>query len=80
MGLQEIKNILARLSTDEELREELRRRGASRLEDFSLERTAKAYRAVYRRAAGLVLGEEDRHLLGWDWTRQRAPFERPGTY
>lgn len=64
---------LARMFTDEGLREELRRRGARRLGDFSLERTAKAYRAVYRRAAGLTLGEEDRQLLGWDWTR------RPGT-
>ena len=69
---------LARMATEEGSRDELRRRGARRLEDFSLERTAKAYRAVYRRAAGLRLGEEDRRLLGWDWTRRRAPVERPG--
>lgn len=77
--VEAIAHALARMTVDGELREELRRRGASRLEDFSLERTAKAYRAVYRRAAGLTLGEEDRSLLGWDWTRQRAPFERAGT-
>jgi hypothetical protein len=46
----------------------LRRRGARRLEDFSLERTAKAYRAVYRRAAGRALDEEDRRLLNQDGT------------
>ena len=74
--VEAIAGALARMATDGELREELRRRGASRLEDFSLERTAKAYRAVYRRAAGLMLGEEDRQLLGWDWTRRRAPVER----
>lgn len=60
---------LARMATEEELRSELRRLGTRRLGDFSLERTAKAYRAVYRRAAGLALGEEDRRLLGWDWMR-----------
>jgi glycosyltransferase involved in cell wall biosynthesis len=64
-----IARALARMTTEEELRDELRRRGTRRLEDFSLERTAKAYRAVYRRAAGLELGEEDRQLLGHDWTR-----------
>jgi glycosyltransferase involved in cell wall biosynthesis len=74
--VKSIANALARMATGEGLRDELRRRGASRLEDFSLERTAKAYRAVYRRAAGVGLVEEDRHLLGWDWTRQRAPVEQ----
>ena len=57
------------MATDRGLREELRRRGSQRLGDFSLERTAKAYRAVYRRAAGQALGEEDRWLLTHDWTR-----------
>jgi hypothetical protein len=32
-------------------------------------RTAKAYRAVYRRAAAVSLTEEDRWLLQWDWMR-----------
>ncbi|HEV7889473.1 MAG TPA: glycosyltransferase [Pyrinomonadaceae bacterium] len=76
--VESIGDALARMATDAGLRGELRRRGASRLEDFSLERTAKAYRAVYRRAAGIRLGEEDHHLLGWDWTRRRAPVERTG--
>ena len=72
-----IARALRRMATEEGLRVELKRRGALRLEDFSLERTAKAYRAVYRRAAGLRLGEEDRWLLGWDWMRRRHPAEGP---
>ena len=68
--VESIADALARMATGGGLRDELRRRGASRLEDFSLERTAKAYRAVYRRAAGLKLCEDDRRLLGWDWTRR----------
>ncbi|MCA1634753.1 MAG: glycosyltransferase family 4 protein [Acidobacteria bacterium] len=66
--VEEIARALARMATDVDLRDELRRRGARRLEDFSLERTAKAYRAVYRRAAGCALDEEDRSLLRRDWT------------
>lgn len=77
--VDEIARSLARMATDESLRDELRRRGARRLEDFSLERTAKAYRAVYRRAAGRALDEEDRRLLGWDWTSGRAPDGRTET-
>lgn len=75
--IEKVARALARMATEEGLRDELRQRGVRRLEDFSLERTAKAYRAVYRRAAGLRLGEEDRWLLGWDWMRGRAPVERP---
>jgi len=71
--VEAVAHALARMATEEGLREELRRRGARRLEDFSLERTAKAYRAVYRRAAGQRLCEEDRRLLGWDWMRRSTP-------
>ncbi|HEX8292057.1 MAG TPA: glycosyltransferase family 1 protein [Pyrinomonadaceae bacterium] len=74
--VEQIAGALARMATEEELREELRRRGARRLDDFSLERTAKAYRAVFRRAAGLTLCDEDRRLLGWDWMRGGAPGGR----
>ena len=70
-----IARALARMATEEALRDELKRLGARRLDDFSLERTAKAYRAVYRRAAGFRLGEEDRRLLGWDWMREGAAAE-----
>lgn len=71
-SVEEIAGALARMATEESLRDELRRRGARRLEDFSLERTVKAYRALYRRAAGRALGEEDRWLLSWDWMSERS--------
>lgn len=59
-----IAEALARMANDSELREDLKRKGRLRLADFSLERTAKAYRAVYRRAAGRALSEEDCEVLG----------------
>jgi glycosyltransferase involved in cell wall biosynthesis len=68
VSVEEIADALKRMTTDHGLRDELRRRGERRLGDFSLERTAKAYRAVYRRAAGRALVEEDRRLLSQDWT------------
>ncbi len=48
---------------DENLRENLRANGTRRLADFSLERTARAYRAVYRKAAGFTLSGDDRDIL-----------------
>jgi glycosyltransferase involved in cell wall biosynthesis len=59
-----------RMSTDAELRRDLVERGHRRVKDFDWTRTAKAYRAVYRRTAGLNLNEEDRWLLQWDWMRE----------
>jgi len=64
-----IADAIARMATDANLRGELIERGRRRLQDFDRERTAKAYRAVYRRAAGFPLTDEDRLLLGWDWMR-----------
>jgi glycosyltransferase involved in cell wall biosynthesis len=60
---------LARMSTDAALREELKQRGRRRAKDFSWDRTAKAFRASYRRAADFPLTEEDKWLLQWDWLR-----------
>lgn len=65
-SVDEIAASLERLTVDCNLRDDLRERGTRRLKDFSLERTAKAYRAVYRRAAGQSLAEEDLCLLGTD--------------
>jgi glycosyltransferase involved in cell wall biosynthesis len=48
-------------------RSALTARGRERLGDFDLVRTAKAYRAVYRRAGDFPLTDEDRWLLSWDW-------------
>jgi glycosyltransferase involved in cell wall biosynthesis len=70
-----LANALARVHTDAQLRKELARRGYERVSDFSWERTAMAYRAVYRRAARQTLSEEDRRLLAWDWMREpRRPY------
>jgi glycosyltransferase involved in cell wall biosynthesis len=69
-SVEEVARALARMATDAGLRAELTRRGARRLADFSIERTARAYRAVYRRVAGRALDSEDRRLLEWDWMRE----------
>lgn len=58
-----IAGAIKKMSLDEDLRESLRERGTIRLRDFNLERTLKSYRAVYRKAAGLKLNDEDRELL-----------------
>ena len=69
-SVEAIANAIAQMVTNASLREDLRLRGRRRLQDFSWERTAKAYRAVYRRAAGNHLTEEDQWLLSWDWMQQ----------
>lgn len=71
-----IAEALERMATDASLRTRLQQFGARRVQDFSWERTAKAFRAVYRRAAGLTLNDEDRWLLKWDWMREprRSPL------
>lgn len=68
-GMEAVADAAARMATDKDLRDKLRERAYSRLRDFDSERTAKAYRAVYRRAAQFPLTEEDRWLLSWDWMR-----------
>jgi glycosyltransferase involved in cell wall biosynthesis len=64
---ESIAGAIIRMATSNEFREELRVRGYRRLSDFDCARTAKAYRAAYRRAAGFPLAEEDRWFLEWDW-------------
>jgi glycosyltransferase involved in cell wall biosynthesis len=66
-SVEAIMEAIRRMSTDMALREVLIKRGSRRLQDFSWERTAKAYRALYRRMAGWPMSEEDHYLLGWDW-------------
>lgn len=68
-SVESIADAVRRMATDEGLRSELIHKGERRLQDFSWERTAKAYRAVYRRAARRPLTDEDRWILGWDWMR-----------
>jgi glycosyltransferase involved in cell wall biosynthesis len=68
-SVEAIADAVQRLSMDPILRTELVKGGQRRLQDFSWERTARAYRAVYRRAASYPLTEEDQYLLSWDWMR-----------
>jgi hypothetical protein len=63
---------------DELLRRRLQERAARRLADFSWERTARAYRAVYRRAAGTPLSQEERALLRPE-PRETEPVREPAT-
>jgi glycosyltransferase involved in cell wall biosynthesis len=64
---EEIADAVKTMASDEILRSRLRSLGFKRLQNFDMEQTLKAYRAVYRRAAGIILSEEDKHLLNWDW-------------
>ncbi|MDQ3132757.1 MAG: glycosyltransferase family 4 protein [Acidobacteriota bacterium] len=68
-SVEEIAAAVKTMASDETLRAEFRARGFRRLQNFDMERTLKAYRAVYRKTAGIGLSDEDRHLLNRDWTR-----------
>lgn len=69
LSVETIADAILRMTSDEILRRDLAEKGRYRLRDFDWERTAKAYRAVYRRAARYPLTEEDRWLLSWDWMK-----------
>jgi len=69
LSVDAIADAVARLTTDAGLRDALRARGHARLQTFTWDRAAKAYRAAYRRSAGRALSDEDRALLADDWSR-----------
>lgn len=62
-SVEDIAIALERMSTDAQLREDLRASGARRLSELDPMETLQRYRAVYRQAAGRVLSDEDRWLL-----------------
>ena len=62
-SVQAIANAVEKIATDRSLQETLTRLGFEQLKNFNWETTAKAYRAVYRRAAGQPLTEEDQWIL-----------------
>lgn len=66
LSVESIAQAIERINSDYDLRQGLRRNGSIRLKNFSWEKAAKAYRAVYRQAAGVDLSEEDRFLLKLD--------------
>jgi glycosyltransferase involved in cell wall biosynthesis len=59
----EMATAVRRLWTDDALRRALAGRGRERVSLFTYERTARLFRAHYRRLAGRELNEEDRALL-----------------
>jgi glycosyltransferase involved in cell wall biosynthesis len=75
-SVEALADALRRILHDEPLRRRLQERAARRLADFSWERTARTYRAVYRQAAGAALGEDERALLAGPDPRP-APAREP---
>lgn len=66
---------IARLFQDDSLCADLRAKGKKRLADFDWDRTARGYRAIYRRTASQRLNPEDKALLAWDWMRDSRRAE-----
>jgi glycosyltransferase involved in cell wall biosynthesis len=60
---ESIADALGRIATDASLRSVLVQRGQKRADDFSWERAARCYRALYRRLAGRGASPEDELLL-----------------
>jgi glycosyltransferase involved in cell wall biosynthesis len=58
-----IAGAIGRLWTEEELHNSLSRKGIARASRYSWDRTARIFRAHYRRLAGRPLTEEDTHFL-----------------
>jgi glycosyltransferase involved in cell wall biosynthesis len=67
-----IAHAMKTLNSDLKLKADLIARGHLRLRDFSWERTARAFRAVYRRAARRPLTEDEEILLSHDWMSEDA--------
>jgi glycosyltransferase involved in cell wall biosynthesis len=63
-SIDEMAGAMVRLWDDEDLRAELTRRGHARVEQFTWERVARTFRALYRRAAGRALTDEEQRLVG----------------
>jgi glycosyltransferase involved in cell wall biosynthesis len=62
-SVEQIADSMQRIWTDEGLRRDLAKRGLERDKLFSWDRTARLFRAHYRRIGGRSLAEEDRILL-----------------
>jgi len=65
-SVESIAEAVRRMGTEPELCATLRQRGSERIRLFKWERTAKAYRALYRKMAGHPLSDEERHLIASD--------------
>lgn len=67
-SVPEITNALRVMSSDEAVRNGVRDRGLRRSQKFSWDKTARAYRALYRKLAGRVLDPDELKLLSENWT------------
>jgi glycosyltransferase involved in cell wall biosynthesis len=61
--VESIADAIERMSLDITLKEDLRRKGRLRIRSFSWDLAARSYRAVFRKAIGLTLTDEDCALL-----------------
>jgi glycosyltransferase involved in cell wall biosynthesis len=68
-----IADALKQLTTNADLRRNLRVKGARRLRDFRPERTARAYLAIYKKAAGILSSDDEKDLL---FGNKSAPLEK----
>jgi glycosyltransferase involved in cell wall biosynthesis len=68
-NIPEIATALETMDSDAALRAQLKWKGTQRLKDFSWARSARAYRALYRKVGRQAMSDEDRMLLSWDWLR-----------
>jgi glycosyltransferase involved in cell wall biosynthesis len=62
-SVESIADAAKRMTSDAALRADLRERGHARVQSFTWERTARAYRALYRKIAGQELSADDHALL-----------------
>lgn len=68
LSVESIALAVSQMSTDSALRHRLQKNGSKRVLNYRWDTAARAYRAVYRRAAGAPLSDEDRYLLKLDKT------------
>jgi glycosyltransferase involved in cell wall biosynthesis len=76
-SVDDIAVALETMDSDATLRAQLKWRGTQRLKDFSWDRSARAYRALYRRAGHQAMTDEDHRLLAWDWLRHSEARPEP---
>jgi glycosyltransferase involved in cell wall biosynthesis len=62
-SVENIADAAKQMITDAALRASLRERGHARVQSFTWERTARMYRALYRKIAGQELSADDHALL-----------------
>ena len=62
-SVDDVADAIAKLWLREDLRIELARRGRERVSSFTWERTARTFRAHYRRIGGRALSDEDENLI-----------------